>query len=422
MASLRLRCANRSQVTPVPAFLDALLPAAHLARLLWDALALLDLSAFYTDLKVTVEGPGRAAADPKILVALWLYATSQGETSARELTRLCVEHLAYLWLCGGVSMNYHTVSDFRTQHAAALDTLLTELVAHLLAAGLVDLDHVAQDGVRVRASAGAASFRRHPTLETALAEAQAFLAEVQAHAAAPAEPAVSPATQAAQARAAQERVARLEAAVAALPAARAAKKPAEKEEARVSTTDSEARVMKMADGGFRPAYNFQFAADTRQRVIVGVDVITSGSDTGQLEPMLPQVTDRCGRLPDDWLVDGGFADLGSIEAGTTAGVRVLAPVRAPKDPARDPHTPLPSDSPAVAAWRERMATDEGKATYKLRAATIECVNAHARSRYGLQQVRVRGLAKVKCLAYWIALTHNVLIWLHHLQRTQAETS
>lgn len=412
-SSLRLRCANRDQVTPVPARLEALLPAHHLARLLWEALGLLELSAFYQPLTVSPDGPGRAAADPKILVALWLYATSQGVTSARALERLCVEHLAYLWLCGGVSMNYHTLSDFRTAHTVALTELLTELVEQLMTAGLVELEQVAQDGMRVRASAGAASFRRQPTLEAALTQARALVTEWQAGP--PRDPATSVACPAAQARAAHERVERLEAALAAIPSARAAKKTAaEKDEARVSTTDPEARVMKMADGGFRPAYNFQFAADTAARVIVGVDVTTQGTDAGQLAPMLPQVTDRCNRLPDDWLMEGGFADLDSIDTGAAAGVRILAPVRASKDPTRDPYTPRPDDSPAVVAWRERMTTTEAKETYKLRAATVECVNAHARSRYGVQQLRVRGLVKVKCVAHWMAVTHDLLIWIAHL--------
>ena len=408
---LRLSCANREGVTPVPTRLDAILPADHTARLIWDALTLLDLTAFYASVRVSNTGPGRSAIDPKLLLALWVYATAEGESSARHISELCVCHLGYMWLCGGVTVNYHTLSDFRVQHAAAMEALFTELVGHLLVAGLVDLEHVAQDGLRVRASAGAASFRRQPTLEAGLVEAQAVWASLPATSDTPTKP------QAAQARAARERVAHLEAALAAMPAARAAKQTeTEKAEARVSTTDADARVMKMADGGFRPAYNFQFAADTQQRVIVGVDVTTQGSDMGQAVPMVAQVGECCGQLPDDWLMDGGYSDLRSIDRCQAKGVRVLAPVRASKIADRDPHTPRPDDSPAVAAWRARMATDEAKATYKLRAATIECVNAHARGRFGLQQLLVRGLAKVKCVAYWIASTHNLLLWIKQRQR------
>jgi transposase len=410
---LRLRCVSRDRVTAIPARLADLLPADHLARLIWELLARLDLTAFYAPIVVVVGGPGQAATDPKILVALWLYALSQGVTSARELNDLCVEHLAYIWLCGGVSMNYHTLSDFRGQHLQALDDLLTQVLACLDEAGLIAYEHTAQDGMRVRANAGAASFRREATLEKRLAEAQAVVAALTALPADAAETR-SAREQAAQERATAERVARLEAALAELPAAQAAKPAAEQADARVSTTDPQARVMKMADGGYRPAYNFEFATDTAHRVIVGVDVTNAGSDKAEMAPMIDQEQERTDRLPDDWLMDGGFVTLAAVDTGTAKGVRIVAPVPKPKDPTRDPTQPLATDSPAVADWRARMATDEAKATYKLRAATSECVNAQARSRHGLLQLRVRGLLKALAVALWIAITHDLLIWLRHL--------
>ena len=284
---------------------------------IWDATARLDLTAFYAPIVVVIGGPGQAATDPRILVALWLYATSQGVTSARDLNDLCVEHLAYIWLCGGVSMNYHTLSDFRTQHLSALDALLTQVLGCLDYAGLIAYEHTAQDGMRVRASAGAASFRRAATLEKCLATAQAQVATLTAPAAAT-EP-VEARTQAARERAAAARVARLEAALAELPAAQAAK-PADKQAAaRVSTTDPEARVMKMADGGFRPAYNFEFATDTAHRVIVGVDVTNAGSDKAEMAPMIPQEQERCAQLPADWLIDGGFVSQAALETAADQG-------------------------------------------------------------------------------------------------------
>jgi transposase len=413
-APLRLRRPNRDQVTPVPAYLDALLPDDHLARLLWAAVERLDLRAFAAELKVSEGGPGRAAADPQLLVALWLYAATQGVTSARALARLCVEHLAYLWLCGGVSVNYHSLSDCRVRHGAALDGLMTQGLGRLHHAALIDFDHVAQDGVRVRASAGAASFHRQATLERSLAEARALLAALHAGDAPPDdEPPPGRRAQAARERAARERVARVEAALAGVPAAQAAKPAGKREQARVSATDAEARVMKMADGGYRPAYNVQLAADTAQQVIVGVAVSTSGSDMAQAPDMVAQVRERLGRRPADWLVDGGFAGHSAIERASALGVRALAPVPLPKDSARDPHQPLPADSPALAAWRARMGTAEAQLTYRLRAATIECVNAQARSQYGLLLLRVRGQAKVRCVALWLAIAHNLRLWVRH---------
>lgn len=412
MAQLRLRRVNRDQVTPIPARLADLLPPDHLARLIWDAIVRLDLTAFYESIVVVEGGAGQAATDPQILVALWTFATSQGVTSARALAQLCVEHLAYIWLCGGVSMNYHTLSDFRIKHRQALDDLMTQVLGRLCHAGLVEFEHIAQDGIRVRASAGAASFHRQATLEKCLTEAQALLATLEQPSGSAAA-SVTAREQAAQERAVQERIERLEAALAEMPAAQAAKPMAERGEARVSSTDPEARVMKMPDGGFRPAYNLQFATDTAHLVITGVDVTNAGSDKAEMAPMLDQVQERCDQLPADWLMDGGFVSAAAIESGTDKQVRVLAPVPAPKDKDRDPALPLATDSPAVAEWRRRMATPEAKATYQLRAATSECVNAQARSSHGLLQFRVRGLIKVLCAALWIAITHNLLIWVRH---------
>jgi transposase len=365
----------------------------------------LNLTPLYQTIAAVEGEAGRPATDPKLLLALWLYATVDGVGSARALDRLCTTHVAYQWLCGGVPMNYHTLADFRTAHGAVLDTLLTQSVAALMATGCVTLTRVAIDGVRVRAHAGAASFRRRATLERCLADATAQVQALRTEVAA--DPGATTARQqAARARAARERQTRVAQALAALPALEAKKPAADRSQARASTTDPGAHVMKMADGGYRPAYNVQFATDTGAQVIVGVAALPTGSDQGQLAPMVDQVAARHGQAPAATLVDGGFAtkeDLVAVSARTT----VYAPVQKPKDPTRDPHAPLPTDAPAVAAWRVRMGTREAQAIYRDRAATAECVNAIARNR-GLRQLAVRGLANVRTIALWYALAHNVL--------------
>ncbi len=404
----RLRTANRQQIVFRAAPLDALIPHDHPARIVWDYVEGLDLGPLYDRIKAVEGGPGRAPIDPKILMALWLYATVEGIGSARQLDELCRDHAAFQWIAGDVSTNYHTLADFRTDHVELLDELLTESVAALMAEGLVDLNRVAQDGMRVRASAGAASFRRRPTLEEALAEAQAQVEALRAEV--EEDPAAADRRQKeARERAARERAERIKAALERLPELEAKKKAGEKDKARCSTTDPEATVMKMADGGFRPAYNFQFATATDSQVIVGVDVETTGSDAGQMVPMVEQVEERYETVPGECLVDGGFAQHDQIEAVSAPGLgcTVYAPVPKPKDPKVDRHAPKPGDSAAVAAWRQRMATEEAKAIYKERAATAECVNALARGR-GLFRLLVRGLAKVKAIALWYALAHNLL--------------
>ncbi len=405
----RFKAPNRVQIEFRACCWNDLLPEGHQARVVWEFVCSLDLSALYGKIKAVERRPGQPPIDPRILMALWLDATLRGIGSARELDRRCQTELAFQWICGGVSVNYHTLADFRTAHVEFLDQLLTQSVASLLQQDLVTLDRVAQDGMKVRASAGAASFRRGPTLEECLAEAEAQVAALKAEL--EADPgAASRRQQAARERAARERVERLQRAREQLPLIEAQKKGAEdKAKARVSTTDADARVMKMADGGYRPAYNVQFATDTQTQIITGVDVTNSGGDQGKLAPMVAQHQERYSRTPDEMLVDGGFVkkdDITEVSApqGTTT---VYAPVQVSKDPERDPHTPRADDSPAVADWRQRMATAEAKEIYKDRAATAECVNALARNR-GLYQVRVRGSPKVRAVVLWYVLAHNLM--------------
>ncbi len=403
----RVLLPNRGQMELRASDLESLLAQGHRARLVWAYVERQDLQGFYEDIRAVEGGVGRSAIAPEILLALWLYATLDGVGSAREIARLSEAHDAYRWLCGGVQVNHHSVSDFRKDHDEALDELLSVSIASLMAAGVVKLQQVAQDGMRVRASAGAGSFRRKEKLEGHLEAARAEVARLKAEL--EADPAQAQrAREAARQRAAKEREARLEKALARLAEIEEIKKRQGKkpEEARASMTDAEATVMKMGDGGFRPAYNPQLASDADSLVIVGVDVATVGSDQGQMAPMIEQVTERCGRAPDAWLVDGGFVGHEQIERASQSTV-VYGPVPEPKDQTLDRHQAKASDSEAVAAWRERMGTIEAKAIYKRRAATAECVNAQSRNR-GLQQFQVRGLAKVKCVMLIFALAHNLM--------------
>ena len=402
----RLRCAERDQLIPAMR-LEDLLTADHQARVVWQFVQGVDLTSLYASIRAVEGGPGRPAIDPRILVALWLYATLEGVGSARALAYLCTAHHAFRWLCGGVSVNYHTLADFRVAHVAVVDALLTHSVATLRAQDLVDLNRVAQDGMRVRASAGAASFRRRPTLDHCLQQAQEQVQRLRREL--KDDPGQGTRRQVqAQQRAAREREERIRKALARLPELAAKKKAGTQDQARSSTTDAEATVMKMADGGFRPAYNVEFSTDTATQIIVGVDVITAGSDQGQLPPMIEQIHERFAQYPGAALVDGGFVKHADIEtvSAPEKGCTVYAPVPKPKDDTQDRYAPRPKDSAAVVAWRQRMATPEAQAIYKDRAATAECVNALARNR-GLRHLLVRGVAKVKACVLWYAVAHNV---------------
>jgi len=413
-ARARVILPNRNQIELRPMDLESLLPQGHRARLVWAWVERQDLSAMYAAIKVREGGVGRSAIAPQILLALWLYATLQGVGSARQLSRLVLEHDAYRWISGGVQVNHHSLSDFRVAHGAALDELLSTSVAALMSAGAVKLERVAQDGVRVRADAGAASFRRKASLQDNLELARARVRELKDQL--DADPAQdSRRKTAAQQRAKREMEQRVQQALDRLPELEDIKRRnGGKAEARASTTDAEASVMKMADGGFRPAYNAQFASDCDAQVIVGVELSTSGSDMAQLAPMVEQVEQRVGQVPAQWLVDGGYPAHEQLDA-VQHKTEVYAPVpepRAVKDSegklaAADKHQPKPDDSPAVAQWRQRMAGDEAQEIYKLRAATAECVNAQARNR-GLQRLPVRGRAKARCVVLLFALAHNLM--------------
>jgi transposase len=412
-AAPRLREPQRDQIELRVVDLNGLLPLDHPARAVWAFVEQLDLSPLLDAIKAREGEPGHPPANPQIPMALWLYATIDAVGSARALARLCQTHVAYQWICGGVSMNYHTLSDFRVAHVSLLDRLLAEGVTALVSEGLVQLQRLAQDGVRVRASAGAASYRRRPRLEKLLKEAESRVAMLRAEL--ETDPAASTARQrAARQRAAQEQMERTTAALERMKQleaerarrAKTHKKDTQKQkEPRASTTDAEARVMKMADGGYRPAYNGQFASDPETQVIVAVDIDTTGSDHGLIGPMQDQIGETYGQTPKQYLVDGGFTKLEDIERAHEKGIEVFAPPPNNKHET-DPFAPRKDDGPGSAEWRKRMSSEDGKAVYRHRAKA-ECVNADLRNR-GIQRLLLRGREKVRAVLLWFALAHNLM--------------
>lgn len=411
VAPPRLRRPDRRQMTMEPCCLDERLPGDHPARTIWEVSGRLDLSGFYAAIEARGESPGRASTDPRLLFALWLYAATEGIGNGRKLARLCEEHDAYRWLCGGVSVNYHTLNDFRVGHEKALDDLFTRVLAMLMEHDVVKVHRISQDGTRVRASAGSTSFRRRPRLEQRLIEARAHVEALKAQG--DEEPGESARRRAAQERAARERVVRLEAALGEMSKLEAIKatlredKPSTKNAPRASTTDPEARKMRMADGAFKPAYNVQIATDTQSRAIVGIEVTHHGTDHGEDEPLRAQVEHRTGCKVKEHLLDGGYVKRESIERAAENGTAIYAPLP-PTGAGGSVCIVNRNDSPAVAAWRRRMQTNVGRTIYKQRAATSETVNADLKTFRGLGAFAVRGLRKVRCVALWSALAYNVM--------------
>jgi transposase len=408
----RLRAPERSQIDTHWAALDDLIADDHPVRAVWAFVEGLDLSRLHEAIKAREGQPGHPPAAPQLMMALWLWATIDGVGSARRLDQLCRDHLVYRWLCGGVSMNYRSLSDFRIAHGAVLEQLLARGVAALVEAGLVSLDILAQDGLRVRASAGASSFRRRKRLEELRNAAQARVARLRAEL--EADPGSGDRTRrAAQIRGAQEREARIAAAqerMQELEAERARREKTNKQdvskqkEPRASMTDAEARVMKMPDGGFRPAYNMQIVGEPKSQLIVAVDVDDTGSDRGLARPAIEGLHTR-GYKPSEYLIDGGFTKNDDIEWAHEVGTRLWCPPGQTRH-GNDPYAPKRDDSAAVADWRKRMGSDFGKTFYR-RRAEHECINARAR-RMGLQQLTVRGKEKARVVLLWMALAHNML--------------
>jgi len=307
--NLKLRVPNRDQLSWARIDLEELIPGDHKARAIWHLTGKLDLTRFREGLCTVKGDAGRAAWDPRLLVSIWVYMLSEGVNAAREIERLMEYEPGLMWLSGREVINHHTLSDFRAEHREALDDLFSRLLALLEGEGLVTLELMAHDGTKVEAQAGSDSFRRERTVRERLDRARKLLQDLEA-----AEPSeANLRRRAAQRRAAREREARLEQALAELQAIQAEKQSEQdKQEARVSLTDPEARIMKHGDQAFGPAYNVQISTDAKNKVVVGMDLTQSSADAPALPPALEQVEQRTGELPKQVVVDGGYTSQDNI--------------------------------------------------------------------------------------------------------------
>lgn len=390
--------------------LEQMLPADDRARIVWGFVSSLDLEPLYEKIEVTDNTAGRDAICPELLVALWLMATLDGIGKARELDRRCKRDIRYLWILGEVTVNYHTLSDFRVQNGEFLNQTLVDTVTTLIAQGLVPLETIGQDGMRVRANAGKSSFRRKLTLEQLQKEAQEHVDRLRNEL----ENEDDEQKKSARERAARERKERIDEALNQyddLRKKREKRKKGEGEKTRVSTTDPDARKMKMANGGYDPAYSVQFATDADARIIVGVDVTNEGTDGCEMPPMHEKVQSDYGKTPDKILVDSAYAaakeSVTTVEAAGTKVVSTVPRSEQLEKHGKDPHARQKGDSDEYANFRERMAEEGYKDLYKTRPSVAEFPNADCRNR-NLRQFPVRGLAKVKAVALWHALAFNFM--------------
>jgi transposase len=404
-AAARTVDANREQMRMAIFDLEQVLPQEHQARAVWAYVERLDLSKFYDAIRSREGKAGRPAVDPRIYLALWIEATLDGVGSSRKVAHLCQYHLAYQWICGGVPINYHSLSDFRNVATDLLKGLLQQSVKRLIGAGLVQIKQVSQDGMKVRASAGASSFRTRGKLEElARQQVERLAREIEDDGGAS-----DTREQRARTEADQDRSERIKRALEEMEDAEARKRSnngKKKSEARTSATDPEARVMKMPDGGYRPAFNIHIATDVESMVVLAVEVNNEGTDLHAMLPLAEQIEAGYGAHPEEWLADGGCTSVDNIEKMSERGCKVIAPVRQRTNPDNKPSDPRPGDSEAIMEWRARMETEQAKETYKRRGATSECVNAHFRNQ-GLLRFLVRGAQKALAVALMHAITSNM---------------
>src|SRR5258707_7997185 len=289
-----VRPINRQQMSWRAVDVERLIAEDHRARAIWMLVGRLDLGRFYESIESSAEEGGRPAIDPQLLISLWVYAYSEGIGSAREVARRCEFDPAFQWLTGLEEVNYHTLADFRVEKQQEVDELFTQVLASLSKEGLITLEQVMQDGTKIKALASTRSFHREETIQGHLERARQRVAEMGD----PRNEDTSPKAKQAQARARREQQERLESALEELQKLQARKSGEKaKSEARVSTSDPQARVMKQSDGGLALSYNAQISTDAAHGLIVGVAVTQEANDSAQLLPAGDRVGKRLKEKP-----------------------------------------------------------------------------------------------------------------------------
>jgi transposase len=430
---VRIRQAERGQPGFELVDLESLVAEDHPVRAVVSFVEGLDLGWFYDRIKARGETPGRPATDPRILLALWLYATVDGVGSARALGRLCVHHSIYRWICGGVTVNHDMLSTFRLDSGDYLDGLLTQSLAALMAEGLITLDEVITDGTKVRAAASRSSMRRVQRLTELETKAHERVASLRREL--DADPAASERRLLKRRLSgAEDRARRVAAALAKRaaavqegdkdesgPAEDTNEPPGKKpKEERISTTDPDAQLMRMADGAVRPAYNVQVASACG--FVVAIQSTERRNDRGLAPAIVGQVEQRCGKSPSRLLADIGAMTATDITgfAGSHPAMQVFSPPPARKESSKPESKARyernrAAEPQCLKDWRARMDSEGGQAVYKRRSNT-EHVHARMKNR-GFGRMVVRGLKKVQIACLLHAIAHN-LIWAISQRPTQ----
>lgn len=303
----RFRTIDRNQLLMRVVDVERLVAPDHSVRAIWAMSEKIDWTPYTQDIQAVEGRAGRPPWNPQLLACVWIYAYTQGISSAREIARRLAFDPSFQWLAGMEQINYHTLADFRTK-AQNVEQLFIQLLGVLSAEGLISLERVTHDGTKVCANASSKSFRRAARIHEHLEVARKHLAAMG-----------NPLTEetarerSARRTAAQLRVNRLEAATEVLAELLAEKKPDEKEP-RASETDPDARIMKQGNGGYAPSYNVQLSEDSKHDIIVAVGVSQARNDYNELIPAVERVKAGTSRLPREWVSDGGFTTRENILA------------------------------------------------------------------------------------------------------------
>jgi transposase len=419
-SNFKLKTSVRNQYEFHSLCLDQLIPEDHKGRHVWDFVSDMDLSACFIDIITYHNEPGRSKIDPKILLTLWIYSILDGNSSARKLEELCLNHDVYKWICGGVAVSRTSLAEFRSVNPRKFDELLTKCLAVMVKNGLLFDSDFSQDGTRVKANAGNNSFRSEDSLKELEAKTTKYLDELKIEEKTSID-AYEKRKLKEKSRKAAEKKNRIKSALENLEEARCEKvingirnhnKPTEEDikNIRASTTDPEVRRMKMGDSGYRLAYNVQFATGLDSRVIYGVDIVKT-LDPGTPPRLMNQVQERLKNLNivggiKNWIADSAYSAKNDIItiANLFPGCFYYAPAKPQKG--IDPKVHLKNDCDALKAWRDSINSDHVQYIYKKRCSTAEFSNMHVKNQ-ALKEFSVRGLVKVKGMAILHAIAQNI---------------
>ncbi len=428
MYNFRLRRPCRNQMEMKIGCLDDLIPEEHRARDIWRFVEKMDTSPCFNTIKSVYRRAGRPTTSPKVLLALWIYSILDGNLSARKLEELCLNHNVYKWIAGGTPINRTMLAEFCSINPIKFEDLLTNCLAVMVEAGVLTGKDFGQDGTRIKANAGFSSFRTKETLKKIKAEVQEHIRELREEVAKD-----SDVYKTKKLCMAQEKNQQIEKALKNLEQFKKEKvengkknhkipKEEDLEKMRASMTEPEVRKMKMGDGGYRLAYNIQFATEMDSRVIFGADVVNT-LDPGTSPKMMCRVHSRLKKLnlapAKNWVADAAYSGKKDIEE--VANLFPDCCYYAPPKPCKgiDPKKELKNDSEAVKKWRRMIDTEEVNEVYKNRCSTTEFSNMQVKNR-GLREFLVRGLGKVKGIVNLHALTQNISRYINLCSKKTAE--